>query len=513
MTDSTKIPAWVALLVLAAFGAGAARAQICIVSSKASLVRAEGATELAGEITLTCLSGAGASAEIENFKAVVAPQNGVAVTNRHDGSADKLAGEAVLTVLHDGAAVTSATGRIVDGRLEFILTKPAASASTSVGMKITGVRVNAAAAGGNPITAAVTFGSLPLWYAGAAEFDGTVVIAQPTAGLKVGVSGGPAAGLQCAANEEGETVGIELKEGFAAAFEAAGQTSQNIRLLLRFADIPAGVAVRLPVRPVCSDASLTLELRRGLDFNGAGVGETPTADDNGTVTVSLTAGAGAAVYEVTGSAGGEIESCEIPLTFSWGGEDGDETGVGRGRVSVGFAPASAVSAADAAAPVPRFVAGGEEAEAVLIEYCSTTLLFPFVTNQAGFSTAIFIANTSQDAFGTETQAGSCAIDYYGGTPGGGAAPDTQRSTPVAGGEQLIFTLSVGNAAQDIAPTPEFQGYLLAHCNFRYAHGMALVTDAGIGGAPSMMYGYASLVVPREPGQARSSDAEAAGLGQ
>ena len=150
---------------------------------------------------------------------------------------------------------------------------------------------------------------------------------------------------------------------------------------------------------------------------------------------------------------------------------------------------------------------------VLIEYCSTTLLFPFVTNQAGFSTAIFIANTSQDAFGTETQAGSCAIDYYGGTPGGGAVPDTQRSTPVAGGEQLIFTLSVGNAAQDIAPTPEFQGYLMAHCNFRYAHGMALVTDAGIGGAPSMMYGYASLVVPREPGQARSSDAEAAGLGQ
>ena len=513
MTDSRKIPAWVALLALVAFGGGAARAQFCIVSSEAAPVRAEGAAELAGEITLTCLSGAGA--EVEDFKAVVAPKNGVAVTNRHDGSADKLAGEAVLTVLHDGAAVGSATGRIADGSLEFILTKPEASASTSVGMKITGVRVNAAAAGGNPITAAVTFGSLPLLYAGAAELDGAVVIAQPTAGLKVGVSDSPAAGLQCAANEEGETVGIELKEGFAAAFEAAGETSQDIRLLLRFADIPAGVAVRLPVRPICSDASLTLELRRNLDFNGAVVGETPTADEDGTVTVSLTAGAGAAVYEVTGSDGGEIESCEIPLTFSWGGEDGDETGVGRGRVSVGFAPVSAVSAADAAAPVPRFVAGGEEAEAVLIEHCSTTLLFPFVTNRAGFSTGIIIANTSQDAFGTETQAGSCAIDYYGGMPGGGAAPDTQRSTLVAGGEQLIFTLSEGNAAQDIAPTPDFQGYLLTRCNFRYAHGMALITD-GLVGAPStltMMYGYASLVVPREPGQARSSDAEAAGLGQ
>ena len=480
-------------------------------AAKAPQVRAEGAAELAGEISLTCFAGI-ASAAVENFKAVVELKSGAAVTNRHDGSEDKLAGEAVLTVLHDNVEAASAGGRIVDGRLEFTFNKPEAPPDAAVKMKITGVRVNAAAASGNPITAAVSFGSLPLLHASTAELDGPVVIAQPTAGLKVGVSGGPAAGLQCVANEEGETVGIEIKEGFATAFEAAGATSQDIRLLLRFADIPAGVAVRLPVRPVCSDASLTLELRRGLDFNGAGIGETPTADEDGTVPVSLTAGAGAAVYEVTGSDDGEIESCEIPLTFSWGGEDGDETGVGRGRVRVGFAPVSAVSAADAAAPVPRFVAGDEEAEAVLIEYCSTTLLFPFVTNRAGFSTAIFIANTSQDAFGTETQEGSCAIDYYGGTPGGGAAPDTQISTPVAGGEQLIFTLSAGNAAQDIAPTPEFQGYLMARCNFRYAHGMALVTD-GFGGAPSVMYGYASLVVPREPGQARSGDAEAAGLGQ
>ena len=512
MTDWRKLPACAALLALAAFGGGAARAQqFCTLAANAPQVRAEGVAELAGRIVLSCF-GRAPSEMVENFKAVVAPENGIAVTNRHDGSADKLAGEAVLTVMHDGAAVKSAMGRIVDGRLEFTLTMPAAPMNTTVRTEIKGIRVNAAAASGNPIEAAISFGSLAVLHTNTGDFDDTVVIARPTAGLEVGVSGGPAAGLQCAANEEGETVGIELKEGFAAAFEAAGETSQGIRLLLRFADIPAGVAVRLPVRPVCSDASLTLELRRSLDFNGAGVGVTPTADEDGTVTVSLTAGAGAAVYEVTGSDGDETESCEIPLTFSWGGEDGGETGVGRGRVSVGFAPVSAVSAADAAAPVPRFVAGGEEAEAVLIEYCSTTLLFPFVTNRAGFSTGVIIANTSQDAFGTETQEGSCAIDYYGGTPGGGAAPDTQRSTPVAGGEQLIFTLSAGNAAQDIAPTPEFQGYLVARCNFRYAHGMALVTD-GIGGAPSAMYGYTSLVVPREPGQARSGDAEAAGLGQ
>ncbi len=509
MTDWRKLLACAALLALAAFGGGAARAQLCIVSAEAPLVRTEGIAELAGEIVLSCWDAA--SAEIENFKAVVAPGNGVAVTNRHDGGEDKLAGEAVLTVLHDGAAVQSVPGRIVDGRLEFTLTKPAVTGNTTVRMEIAGVRVNAAAAGGNPVAATVSFGSLPLLHADTVDIDGTVIVARPTAGLRVEAVDGPAAGLQCAANEEGETAGIELREGFETAFEAAGEASQGIRFLLRFADIPAGVAVRLPVAPACADASLTLALQRGLDFNGAGASDTPVADEDGNAAVALASGAGAAVYEVTGSAGGVIESCEVPLTFSWGGEDGGETGIGRGRVTVGFAPESDVSAADAAAPVPRFVAGGEEMEVIVIEPCSTTLLFPFVTNRAGFGTGIVIANTSQDAFGTETQAGSCAIDYYGSTLGGGAAPATQRSAPVAGGGQLVFTLSAGNAAQSIAPTPEFQGYLMARCNFQYAHGIALVSDS-VGGSPSILYGYLPLVVPREPGQARSGDAEAAGLG-
>ena len=49
----------------------------------------------------------------------------------------------------------------------------------------------------------------------------------------------------------------------------------------------------------------------------------------------------------------------------------------------------------------------------------TKLLFPFVTNQAGFDTGIAISNISDDPFGTEKQEGTCTIYYYGRVTGRG----------------------------------------------------------------------------------------------
>ena len=498
MTD-WKIAAGVALLVLVS--AGAAQGRICELFAEAPRVRAEGTAELAGEIVVACPAGR-ASGEIENFKAVVALQDGAAAANGHDGGADKIALEAVLTVLHDGAAVREAAGRVVDGRLEFTLTKPAAGAATDVEMKIAGVRVNAAAGGGGSVRASLGW-PLPL------RGGRTVVIARPTAGLRVEIPGVPAAGAQCAANEDGLAAGIRLQEGFAAAFTARGAAAQNIRLLLRFADIPAGVGVRLPAAPECADASLELALQSGLDSRGAGAGSAAAAAADGRVGVPLTSGSGFAVYEVAGSDERAVESCAIPLTFFWGGAGGGgRPEIGRGRVSADFAPMQAAAAAHAAAPAPRFVSTGEQSEILAVEPCSTTLLFPFVTNRTGFDTAIVIANTSRDAFGTEPQAGSCTIDYYGGTIGG-APPAPRTSAPVAAGGQLIFSLSAGSADHAVAAAPEFQGYVMARCDFQYAHGIALLSD-GVGGAPSVLRGYMPLVVPHLPGQPR--EAPAGGLG-
>ena len=44
---------------------------------------------------------------------------------------------------------------------------------------------------------------------------------------------------------------------------------------------------------------------------------------------------------------------------------------------------------------------------------TTNLLFPFVTNQAGFDTGMSIANTGADPFGTVGQASTCTLHFFG----------------------------------------------------------------------------------------------------
>ena len=41
------------------------------------------------------------------------------------------------------------------------------------------------------------------------------------------------------------------------------------------------------------------------------------------------------------------------------------------------------------------------------------------------------------------------------------------------------------------PTPGFQGYMIAVCNFRYAHGFAYISDVG---AQKLAHGYLALVL-------------------
>jgi hypothetical protein len=48
--------------------------------------------------------------------------------------------------------------------------------------------------------------------------------------------------------------------------------------------------------------------------------------------------------------------------------------------------------------------------------------------------------------------------------------------------------------QNIAGAPEFQGYVIAVCEFQYGHGFAFITD-GFGGIPALAQGYLALVIP------------------
>jgi hypothetical protein len=128
-----------------------------------------------------------------------------------------------------------------------------------------------------------------------------------------------------------------------------------------------------------------------------------------------------------------------------------------------------------------------------INICRTILLYPYITNQAGFDTGLTVANTSQDPFttgskATAAQAGSCTFTYYGGTTAAPTTPPSATSTGnIAAG--TVWANTLGTIA------PNFQGYAFAVCNFQWAHGFAFISDVG---ARNLAMGYLAVVLD-DPG--------------
>jgi len=184
--------------------------------------------------------------------------------------------------------------------------------------------------------------------------------------------------------------------------------------------------------------------------------------------------------------------------------------------------------------------------------CTCSLLFPYAVSQAGFDTALEVANTSFDpgpAFGFTgvKQGGPVQFWYYStnkdspilvgpataasgpttsgnwnfvvpaanGNPGNPAQGNTQCTNelspglcPVAGtlggaaiinptfvqaGGIMTTNLSSANATWGLQGTPNFQGYIIAQASFQYCHGFAFISGLGLGGGvPTASYVALSL---------------------
>jgi hypothetical protein len=134
--------------------------------------------------------------------------------------------------------------------------------------------------------------------------------------------------------------------------------------------------------------------------------------------------------------------------------------------------------------------------------CNTVLLFPYVTTamlvagQSGFDTGISIANTSTDPFNTPTSSGLCSLYWYGGTPGSITATATNPQTSVlgAGGVNSNVPIISGTTALTLASQSVpagWSGYMIASCNFQFAHGYAAVSDVGV---RNIMASYLALII-------------------
>jgi hypothetical protein len=263
----------------------------------------------------------------------------------------------------------------------------------------------------------------------------------------------------------------------------------------------------------------------------AGTATGPSGEPLLPLAPNSTTGAATAIWEVTNAQPSAIEKFNFNVYIGYTAAPGSGItatnpyglpqitnilGQPVNNVSLSFAPepsqgafAASAGPVAGAAIVPRFtIANPANFLWVNIGLCQTTLLYPFVTNSpvgstGGFDTGIAVANTSMDPFGTKVggfypianttsalpQVGSCTLYPYGNTISStgalSAAPAVKQgcdqiSNAVPGTNCFPIvqpgTVQAVNASNIL---PGFQGYVIAVCNFQYAHGYAAVTDLGL----------------------------------
>jgi len=294
---------------------------------------------------------------------------------------------------------------------------------------------------------------------------------------------------------------------FSGNLAGAGLASAATRVMAKFAGIPTGVTLYVTVTQTNTGTAnpwgTTANLVVGSDNNGNGGTFAVASNGAGTLSgggkqalfaiTSTGTGTGIAVWELTKVNLNQIDQVSFGVTVSYTSNTAQNLpALGNSNVSGTFAPISTTTTAVAGAPVPRFAdtSGGNTTAAFTINACVTDILFPFVTNQAGFDTGVAIANTSLDPWATTAQTGPCTLYYFGATTGGGAAPNAQTSGNVAAGTELVFSLSSGGA-NGVAATPGFQGYMIATCYFQYAHAFAFISDLG---AQKLAEGYLGILL-------------------
>jgi len=295
-------------------------------------------------------------------------------------------------------------------------------------------------------------------------------------------------------NESGFNPYSILVSGSLTGGVGVGQATQGTRLMARFKNIPSGVTLSVPY-----------QMSGGSGAVGQLV-DSPSSDGSGgTLTVGSGSmnvpSSGLVVWEITASPAPSYASMEtltanVTASYSLPGP------LGSGTVNGNFAPISTTFVMSSSAPEPRFIDTATDMTIITISPCRTILLFPYVTNQAGFDTGLAISNTSSDPLGTINQTGACAIYYYGNT-NGSTAPSMQTSPSVVAGGHLVWLLSGGGGvwakngtstpcATGNCIAPLFQGYIIAICDFQFAHGYAFISDYG---ASKLAQGYLALIIP------------------
>ncbi len=299
------------------------------------------------------------------------------------------------------------------------------------------------------------------------------------------------------------------------SYTGAGLADFGTRLRASFNNVPNGVSIFVSVNnstfattsnPLTGTSAQLVSSETTVDGTTGftPVTATTTLGGVGVFQIPIVNGSGEAVWEVV-SANPLLNQTYSFVYFATAtaSPSTNSPAVGTATVNLGYAPvppsfasSAGGTAQNASVPVPRFVDTSTASNVLSVTICRTNLLYPYVTSQAGFDTGLAIANTSTDPFGTAAQAGPCTLYFYGTN-----APASVTTASVASG--TVYA----NLATTLAPN--FTGYVIALCNFQYAHGFAFISDVG---ARNLAMGYLALVIP-EPATVNGRQASPFECGQ
>jgi hypothetical protein len=255
-----------------------------------------------------------------------------------------------------------------------------------------------------------------------------------------------------------------------------------------FAGVPSGVTLYVPNVITSTNANgggtAVLVTGEGSTTPAAtGVNIAPVGSP--VITVNAATAGTTYFYNVVSTDPNSIDSFSLPV-YPATAANNSAAILSNPTVTISYAPRTSTTSV----LVPRFVAGAGAGNGTTVQLfattgCQTTLLFPFLTNQAGFDTGMSIAATGTGKFGATDlqQGGTCTISLYGS-----GAPTTNPTLVVPTAGEGHTTIS--------AVAPGFQGFGIAVCPFNYAHGFVFVTDGFMGPGKGLSEGYLPLVLLR-----------------
>jgi len=514
-------------------------------------LRAEGETELVSDMTTgaTCTNAAAAGTATV-YAILTAPVTSRGVSTLTGGGASPGNSDAVLTMTPAGGAAIYYPGTVSGLTATFTgvslpLTGGAGPANFT--LTISNIRINGSTGGAPQVTETIL-----LQYPNAAAVSTNVsytaqnvgyivsslsyALTVPAAGFSVNsftTCGGnslPAtAVLYAAANP---TFGLTIKQLITGALKTqvgengsllanggggvvaaslpanTGVAASATNLTINMASVPSGVTVYVPLTTTSGAEILTLAgspvtATSPSYLTGLAIPLVALTPSNNTLSI---------VYQVSTLGGGAGTSFSVPI---WVTAAPNAAAVqGASTVAVVYGPAAALATGALPASVPLFaVSAATPTNTFKVNPCSTTLLFPYVTNAAGFETGIAIANTTTDSLGTiagfpsvdTPVTGTCSLNFYGNQaatafPAAGGTPITlgayAAATPTV--VPVYANILTNMLAGTAGASGGFTGYAIASCTFTQAHGFAFIVDSQTTYNGPM--GYLAVVVPNTRGE-------------